>query len=281
MKDYTVYMHVNKINNKKYVGITGRDVMMRWGKNGSKYVNNKQPYFKNAIKKYGWDNFEHIILEEKLTRKESIIKEKYYIALYKTNDSKYGYNMTAGGDGICGYKHSSESKKKMSEAQKRWLQTHSNPMQGKHHSEETRQKIKQINIDKGMLKPVICIETQKVYESIAAAAKDVGAAITHISDCCRDKKVDRVCVGYHWQFFIENEPIRESLKKYIGQPRGKILPRRDPQKVLCIETGQIFCSIKEAARRTECYSSGIIKSCKEGASYKGLHWKYVENMEEE
>lgn len=56
---YCVYIHTNKINNKKYVGQTCRDPIKRWGNDGSGYlkVNKKgkyqQPKFAFAIQKYG------------------------------------------------------------------------------------------------------------------------------------------------------------------------------------------------------------------------------------
>ena len=51
---YTVYKHINKLNGKVYVGQTSLGVNDRW-KNGKGYKNG---IFRNAIKKYGWDNFE-------------------------------------------------------------------------------------------------------------------------------------------------------------------------------------------------------------------------------
>lgn len=43
---FTVYCHINKINGKRYVGITGRDVRKRW-LNGKGYQGNI--HFNNAI----------------------------------------------------------------------------------------------------------------------------------------------------------------------------------------------------------------------------------------
>ena len=60
MKDnvYSIYMHINKINNKSYIGLTSaQPPSLRWG-GGSHY---KTQYFYRAINKYGWNNFEHII----------------------------------------------------------------------------------------------------------------------------------------------------------------------------------------------------------------------------
>lgn len=57
---YYVYCHENKINHKRYVGITCTKPEKRWGTNGQRYK--ECPHFWHAIQKYGWDNFDHMIL---------------------------------------------------------------------------------------------------------------------------------------------------------------------------------------------------------------------------
>lgn len=93
-KEYTVYMHKNKINNKVYIGITKQKVNSRWRK-GKGY---KEGKFKNAIDKYGWDNFEHIVLFENLSKEEACNKEIELIKKYNSSNRKYGYNISTGGD---------------------------------------------------------------------------------------------------------------------------------------------------------------------------------------
>ena len=56
--NYTVYCHTNKINGKRYVGITKQKPETRWN-NGKGY---STQYFKRAIDKYGWEEFTHEIL---------------------------------------------------------------------------------------------------------------------------------------------------------------------------------------------------------------------------
>ena len=65
--NYTIYCHRNKINNKAYIGQTCQTTTRRW-REGEGYINCS--YFYAAIQKYGWNNFEHIILFENLTQKE-------------------------------------------------------------------------------------------------------------------------------------------------------------------------------------------------------------------
>lgn len=57
-KNYTVYLHINRINRKVYVGITSMKVECRW-KEGKGYK--KWEVMNRAISKYGWNNFDHII----------------------------------------------------------------------------------------------------------------------------------------------------------------------------------------------------------------------------
>lgn len=92
---YCVYYHKNKINDKYYIGIT-KNAKKRWGKNGKQYKG--CTYFWNAIQKYGWDNFEHVILLSDLTKEQAKIIEVYLIAKFNLRDSKYGYNIGKGGD---------------------------------------------------------------------------------------------------------------------------------------------------------------------------------------
>lgn len=95
-KAWTVYCHVNKTNGKMYIGITGRsDPRLRWGRSGAKYRQCSRFY--NAIKKYGWDGFEHRILDDGLSKEEASEKERDYVSFYETDNPDKGYNIQQGG----------------------------------------------------------------------------------------------------------------------------------------------------------------------------------------
>ena len=108
---YTVYQHINKINNKVYIGITSQIPEQRWGTNGNNYKSS--PHFYSAIQKYGWDNFEHNILFTNLTKDEACSKEQELIKKFNSNNREYGYNSTSGGE-MC--KLNIEARNKISQA---------------------------------------------------------------------------------------------------------------------------------------------------------------------
>jgi hypothetical protein len=113
---FTVYMHITP-SNKRYIGITSKDLSERFGSNGCLYRNQ---IFGRAIKKYGWDNIEHIIVAQNLTKERAKKLEIELIAKYDTTNPKYGYNRSIGGDipVILGQHHSEETKKKISDSNK-------------------------------------------------------------------------------------------------------------------------------------------------------------------
>lgn len=83
-------------NNKSYIG-KAVDIKRRMQEHNT---DKRQPVLYAAIQKYFQGKIEEfIILEENVPREQLSEKEKYYIALYKSNDKKYGYNLTSGGDG--------------------------------------------------------------------------------------------------------------------------------------------------------------------------------------
>lgn len=91
-KCYYLYCHTNKINGKKYIGISVQKPNRRW-RNGKGY---KRCFkFQKAIDKYGWENFEHEILLTQLTSEEANQKEQEYIQKYNTINN--GYNILIGG----------------------------------------------------------------------------------------------------------------------------------------------------------------------------------------
>lgn len=96
-KTYKVYKHVFP-NGKVYVGITSQTLDQRWqgGRGYSGFV-------RKAIDKYGWDNIKHYVLVGDFTESEAKAKERFLIAKYHSNEPKFGYNQTNGGDGTVGF----------------------------------------------------------------------------------------------------------------------------------------------------------------------------------
>lgn len=123
LKQYTVYMHISP-SNKRYIGITSRTPKQRWN-NGNGYRNNI--HFWRAICKYGWDNFQHIIIAKELDEVTAKWLEVELIKIWDSTNQNKGYNITLGGEGGNGYKVTEEELKKRSERMK----GENNPMYGK------------------------------------------------------------------------------------------------------------------------------------------------------
>lgn len=206
MNKYCVYKHINKINGKIYIGITSKPINERW-KNGYGYQ--RGTHFRNAIDKYGWNNFDHEIILDNLSEDQAKSKEIELIKFYNSNNRIYGYNTTNGGDGVSGLKHSSETKKKLSEIQKGIRKSPKTEFKkgiipwnkGLKFTEQHKKALSEAH--KGKISPrrkkVICVETGVIYDSVTLAAKSVNDYSSHISKVC--KGIHNTCKGLHWQYY--------------------------------------------------------------------------------
>lgn len=161
MKTYCIYKHTLP-NQKVYIGQTC-DTKRRW--RACNYVGNC--FFYNAIQKYGWENITHEILEDNLTLEEANEKEKYYIALYQSTNSQYGYNLRAGGEGGGVIENKTEKFK------------------------ERYKKVYQYTLEGDFIAE---------WDSLTLAAEGCGATdkITGISQCCNGKR--KTAYGFQWRY---------------------------------------------------------------------------------
>lgn len=204
---YSVYIHISP-SNKIYIGITCQEPRKRW-RNGHGYIDND--YFTRAIRKYGWENFQHEILYENLTKDEAEFIEVELINYYNADMREYGYNIKKGGS--TSGKHSEETKRKISES----LKGEKNPRYGKKFSgnnvkrnkrnyvytEEMR--IRKSLSHKGQI-PVNKIPVEQCdkngkhianYESIKSASIITGIDISNISRCLKAER--KTAGGYIWK----------------------------------------------------------------------------------
>lgn len=114
-------------------------------------------------------------------------------------------------------------------------------------------------------KPVKCLETGEVFESIAAATLKYPKS--SISACLRGKQL--TAGGFHWEYIEEKD-----------KPFDLATKTKDLKSVIveCIETGKVFKSIKEAENY---YSIHNISVCLRGKQRTagGYHWRKLEKYE--
>ena len=107
-----IYLVTNLINQMKYVGQTTRTLKQRKSSHLSSSKKRSTYYLHRAIRKYGAENFKWEVIYNAASEEELNEKETYFIKEYNTN-SQDGYNLTEGGRGIRGWKHSELTKEKI------------------------------------------------------------------------------------------------------------------------------------------------------------------------
>ena len=241
-RNYTVYMHTNKINGNFYIGITSLKPNLRYGKNGGNYKD--CTYFWNAIQKYGWNNFEHVIIADNLTKEEACKYEISLIERMRIESPNDCYNILLGGElGRAGIVATEEYKDKFRGGK--------NPV----------------------AKSVICIETNRIFDTVTEASKFYNIDRRNIIRACQK---GTTCgklngEGLHWAYY-DKENNTYNLVRHKSHER----------RVYCETTDMYFSSLQEAADFYNVSYDSIWWSCKHNTvtSY-GFKWRYADDEDSE
>lgn len=271
-----IYCIENKINNKKYIG-QSIDIRKRWREHRTSLNNNKHhnKYLQRAWNKYGEENFDFYIIQNLPQDTIHIIYniwEIYYIDEYKTQNPKYGYNMTIGGEGTVGHVVTDETRKKISETQKgrkltkEWIehisQAHKDKIKNGYkpktehfqkYNEEQKTSINCYDKDGNY----ICS-----YSSIQEAGRDLGLEATNICKVLKRKHSN--IKGY--VFYYSNESPPDKMEIFLRCSRCPlILYDLDGNEI------KIFHDCGECSDYTKTGNSAIARACKRGNVFGNIY----------
>lgn len=119
-------------------------------------------------------------------------------------------------------------------------------------------------------KPVICIETGEVFDSMTAAAEAFGVKRGAIADSCRHTENAKTFYKtrhgkptYHFKFALVSNPVivsdisEATIKKAMGSKTIK--------PVRCVETGVIYPSVHTAATAFNRATTAVARACERSA----------------
>jgi group I intron endonuclease len=259
-----IYRILNKITKKCYIGETKcKDVIWRWNQHKQKIEINKGcPALRDAVKKYGIDNFEFSVLiicfdDERFKHEIEYIKRYNSVA-------PNGYNLTNGGEG--------------------------GGFQGKTHTEEVKNgiknKLKQKYIDNPELKKQMS-ERNKIIMSNSEVRDKIKNGILNSEKW--KKVIEDKRIGNYKQIKHTEEAktkISESLKKYhasnvtivnnINVQRDNKLGTKIKQYDMNNNLLNEYTSISDASRKTSVPKSSLLVHLKDNTKTGGgFIWKYA------
>ena len=251
-----IYRVLNKITKKCYIGESkSKDVNWRWREHKRKIEINKGcPALRDAVKKYGIENFEFSVIIICFDD-ERFKYEKEYIKKYNSVVPN-GYNITGGGEG--------------------------GGFQGKKHTEQVKTDIRNQSkpkyIDNPELRKQIS-ERNKIMMSNPEVREKIKNGLLNSEKW--KKVIEEKRIGNYKQIKHGEEAknkISESLKKYyasnvqIDNKLGTKIKQYDIDNNLLYE----YISISEASRKTSVPKSSISVHQKDNTKTGGgFIWKYA------
>lgn len=265
-----VYAAINSCNGKAYVGVTARTLETRRAAHIASSKDTKNTgcrVFKAAIKKYGVDAFDWVVLRECASLADALKAEIHFISTLKPE-----YNISPGGSaGWAGIPRTLEWKAKISAANK-----------GRKNSPETIAKIKANRPKDMFMKPVVCLDDGRVFPSIRDAASFYGVRKKGISEALNGRQIR---AGGKYFALLKNGQDAETQDALFALHKKKRDNWTETLKagvlrgrpVKCINDGRIFTSGKKAADFYNISQMRVSQICRDGTqTTSGLRFMFAD-----
>lgn len=262
-----IYRITNLINNKSYIGYS-KNYKIRWKQHeNSINTNGGCTVLKQAILKYGLENFKFELMIICFDEAMGSI-EIEYIKKYNTQVPN-GYNISSGGTATCGFtgkKHTEETKLKLS-----------NYFKNKYNSLERKTKLslqakKQFSIEENRKKMSDIIKNSTNFKKALNSMKEL--KIGPYTEKKDDLKhlISKSMKKYHSKFNITNELVNPMIEKNINK-FGKKVYQYTIDNIYIDE----YKSIGQASKATNVPKSSIQNVLHKRTTYAGgFLWSYKE-----
>lgn len=245
MKKHFIYMTTNLITGEKYIG-------KHYGTEDDSYLGSGK-ILQRAILKYGKENFKRDILYISKNSEENNLKEKEFIKKFNAIEDRTFYNIAEGGDGgDIFHILPIEQQEQLKEKARLRCSGSGNPMYGKHHSEETKDKLRQI--DKSYTK------SQEYRDNMSKIKSGEGNGM----------------YGKHHSEESKQKMSESKKGKKFGKENSNAKGISAYKDIEMTELVKHFDTIQEAliwiGTKPNDYS-GISKRMKENKPYKKYYWK--------
>ena len=245
-----IYITTNLINNKKYIG------KHKCSYHDLNYFGSGK-IIKEAINKYGKNNFKNEIIEWCDSLDKLNEREKYWIAYYNAKNDDLYYNISPGGDGYIWNEGLTKD-------------TNDSLMRVSINESETKRR----KFESGELVIWNKGKTKETSKSIQKGADALSKAKKGTKWSAKRRQAQPDMTGannpnYNHKWSDEMK-LSQSLKLKGKRPYNA-------KYVLCVETNIVYNSLSDAEYKTGINRRGISKCCKHLIdTFGGYHWKYYD-----
>lgn len=246
-------------NGKIYIGQT-----INFEQRCRKYKGNAfkgQKKLWNSCQKYSWNPIDNIEVIDKCIISELDLKEIYWIEYYDSYNK--GLNSDLGGKGRRGFKHTKETKEKLKVINL-----------GKKHTNETKIKISISTKGKTKSDKRKSLDGRKLTVEHIEKIKETKRRNPYKMTDEQKKKVSLSNIGNKKRLGKKHS---DKTKNKISETKKGISNKSLSVKIICVNTGVIYESQTDAAKKLNLKQQSISRVCNKGRDkYKGLVFMFYD-----